>query len=301
MKSRPPRWPIILGALALAACVAEPGEDYQPAFSPEPPRRTQVYLFGVHPLHNPERLFQVYQPLVEHINRGLTGARLQLEASRNYATYDERLFGGYFHLALPNPYQTVEALRHGYHVFGKMADDHEFRGILLVRKDSDLRTPLDLKGRAVSYPAPTALAATMLPQWFLHQQGVDVLRDLDNRYVGSQESSMMNVYLGETAAGATWPPPWRAFAKERPDLAAHLEVRWETEALVNNALIARDDVPAELVAEVGTLLFDLHRHPAGSAILAAMELSRFEPADDTAYAPVRAFLERFTREVRPPR
>ena len=46
-----------------------------------------------------------------------------------------------------------------------------------------------------------------MPQYYLHQQGIDVNRDIQNAYVGSQESSIMNAYLGQSAAGVTWPPP----------------------------------------------------------------------------------------------
>lgn len=287
-------------ALGLAAC--QPGEDpaYAPSFAEQPPRvGQQAYLFGVHPLHNPKRLFEVYQPLVDYLNRHLADARIKLEASRDYAAYDAKLAARHFDLALPNPYQTLAALDHGYRVFGKMADDDDFRGIILVRKDSRVREVQDLKGKAISYPAPTALAATMLPQWYLHTHGLDVMHEVDNRYVGSQESSIMNVYQGLTAAGATWPPPWRALSRSRPEVAAALRVIWQTEPLRNNGLIARDDVPPELVARVGQLLFHLHENAEGRRILAAMELSRFEPADAATYAPVRDFLRRFDAQVRP--
>jgi len=291
---------LLLATLLLAAgCRPEAAAEYRPEFSERPARETPVYIFGVHPLHNPERLFAVYQPLVDYLNRHLRGAVITLEASRNYAAYDEKLFGGHFHLSLPNPYQTVVAADKGYRIFGKMGDDHNFRGIILVRKDSAINEVADLKGRPVSYPAPTALAATMLPQWYLHSHGIHVTEELDNRYVGSQESSIMNVFLGETAAGATWPPPWRAFAKERPEVAAELEVKWETDELPNNGLVAREDTPPELVARIGELLFTLHASEEGRAILAPMELSRFEAADGATYQPVREFLARFEREVRP--
>jgi len=70
-----------------------------------------------------------------------------------------------------------------------MGDDENFRGIILVRKDSAIENVADLKGKAVSYPAPTALAAAMMPQYYLQTHGLDVMNDLDNRYVGSQASS----------------------------------------------------------------------------------------------------------------
>ncbi|MBY0431290.1 MAG: phosphate/phosphite/phosphonate ABC transporter substrate-binding protein, partial [Rhodospirillales bacterium] len=264
-----------------------------------PAQQGRTLVFGVHPLHNPRRLFQVYQPLVERINSHLDSTRIRLEASRNYAEFEKKLTDRYFHFALPNPYQTMLGESSGYRVFGKMGDDEQFRGIIIVRKDGGIVVPEDLRGKAVSYPAPTALAATMLPQRFLHSHGLDVRKDIENRYVGSQESSIMNVYLGLTAAGATWPPPWLAFVKERPEIAQHLEVKWRTASLVNNSLMARDDVPSELVDRVGQVIFALHETTEGRGILAAMELSRFEPATQQAYQPVRDFLTRFERDIRP--
>lgn len=290
---------LVLAGLAGACQPEEGGGGYEPDFSDKAPTTENVILFGVHPLHNPQHLFKVYQPLVDHLNRHVSGVRIKLEASRNYAAYDEKLFGGHFHFALPNPYQTVTAAERGYRIFGKMGDDENFRGIILVRRDSGIRRVEDLKGKAVSYPAPTALAATMMPQWFLHTHGLDVMRDIENRYVGSQESSILNVVQGHVAAGATWPPPWRAFAKTRPEEAAQVEVIWETDILPNNGLVARADVSPALVEQVGRLLFELHTHAGGRAILAPMELSRFEPAGDATYRPVREFLARFEAEVRP--
>lgn len=288
-----------LAVWALSACTAGDGPEYAPTFSPVATSTEAVYVFGVHPLHNPQRLHEVFGPLMTYLSQNIDGARFRLEASRNYAAYDEKLYARQFHFALPNPYQTINAVKQGYRVFGKMGDDENFRGIILVRKDSGIQDVSDLRGKAVSYPAPTALAATMLPQYYLHSHGLDVMRDVDNRYVGSQESSIMNVYLGDVAAGATWPPPWKALSRERPELLEALEIKWQTESLPNNGLVVLPEVPAEVVAQVGRVLFTLHQTEDGRAILARIGLSRFEPADDATYQPVREFIARFSAEVRP--
>ena len=59
-------------------------------------------------------------------------------------------------------------------------------------------------------------SAHTIPQYFLHQRGIDVNRDIQNAYVGSQESSIMNAYLGKSVTGVTWPPPWRLFQRDHP-------------------------------------------------------------------------------------
>jgi phosphonate transport system substrate-binding protein len=138
----------------------------------------------------------------------------------------------------------------------------------------------------------------MLPQYFLREHGLP-LDAYESRYVGSQESSIMNVYLGAAAAGATWPPPWIAFQKDHPEPAAWLKVRWTTESLPNNGLVARDDFPPELLGKVAAILFGLHQSGEGRALLERLPLSRFEPANDASYQPVRDFVARFSRTVRP--
>ncbi len=290
---------LIFIILIFTGCQKKEADVYTPLYSDKPIfKDKKVYIFGVHPLHNPQRLFAVYKPLVDYINKHLTDSALRLESSRDYPAYDKKLFSGHFDFALPNPYQTVTATKHGYKIFGKMGDDENFRGIILLRKDSAIKNVADLRGKTVSYPAPTALAATMMPQWFLHVNGLDINKDISNNYVGSQESSIMNVYLGKSDAAATWPPPWRTFIKQKPEIAKEVMIKWETSSLPNNGLVARADVPEELVAKVSKIIFSLHTHEQGKNILKAMELSKFEAADDATYAPVREFIQKFESTVR---
>jgi phosphonate transport system substrate-binding protein len=286
-------------SLLLIACGDAQESAYQPSYSMKGQPAVPEYVVGIHPLHNPMRLLAVYGPIVDYINLHIPQAQFRLEASRNYEEFDKKLYAGHFDFAMPNPYQTVLSLRHGYRVFGKMGDDDNFRGILLVRKDSGIREVIDLKGKAVSYPAATALAATMQPQYYLQTHGIDVSSDIENRYVGSQESSIMNVYRGYVAAGATWPLPWKTFVAEHPQMAEQLEVKWQTAPLLNNGWVVRHDLPAPVVAEFSRLLFHLHESAEGRVMLSRLPLSRFETATDATYQPVRRFLEQFSNAVRP--
>lgn len=290
---------LVLLSAVLQGCNKEP-ENRGPQVGTTPLNAgVPVYRLAVHPLHNPAKLIQAYQPLVDYLNSRIHGARIDLEASRDYANFEEKFRQRKPELLLPNPWQTLEAMKVGYHVLAMAGEAQDFKGIFVVRRDSKLKQPADLKGKSVSYPSPTALAACIMPQYFLHGYGINVNTEIDNRYVGSQESSIMNAYLGQTAAGATWPPPWRAFQKEHPQEAAELKVIWETEPLINNSVMVRDDVPPELAQQVRTLLLGLTDAAQGKAILAGMETARFLAASDTDYDVVRQYVARFEREVRP--
>lgn len=292
-------WLCALLLTALARCGGSDENVYQPSFSAHGPDQVKEYVVGIHPLHNPQRLLEVYGPIVEYIGANMPEARFRLEASRNYEEFDRKLDEGQFDFAMPNPYQTVRSLKHGYRVFGKMADDEDFRGIILVRKDSGIHEVTDLKGKAVSYPAKTALAATMMTQYYLHTHGIDVNHDIENRYVGSQESSILSVLRGHVAAGATWPVPWKTFSVEHPGMASQLEVKWQTEALQNNGWVVRKDVPPRIADRFEDLLFALSDTEEGQHMLERLPVTRFEPATDDTYRPVSEFLEIFEKTIRP--
>lgn len=293
------RWLTALLCLALAACGKSGDNAYQPTLGPRSEAAVVTYLIGIHPLHNPQRLLEVYGPIIDHLDAAMPDIELRLETSRNYEEFERKLYSGHFDFAMPNPYQTVLALKRGYRVFGKMADDAEFRGLILLRRDSPVRTVADLKGKMVAYPAPTALAATLLPQHYLHTHGLDINRDIDNLYVGSQESAIVNVQRGHTAAAAAWPVPWKSFSAQHPELASQLVVKWETKPLLNNGWVVRQDVPEPVVRRLAGLLFSLKDSEAGRQMLQRLPVTAFEPARDSTYQPVREFLERFSKTVRP--
>lgn len=292
-------FPEVMLIALLAGCANDDDASTEPRYTSKPLEVDTEYTFAVHPLHNPVRLLEVYGPVVEYLNHNIPGATFRLEASRNYDEFDRKLYNREPEFALPNPYQTWKALKHGYRVIAKMGDDHRFTGIILVRRDAGIKHVTDLKGKKVSYPARTALAATMMPQYYLQTHGLDVNRDIENVYVGSQESSIMNVYLGNVAAGATWPLPWEAFQKEHPDRAKELLLKWETKPLINNGVVVRDDVPESLAGEVARLLAALHATEEGRKMLARMPLSRFELADDRRYLVIGDFLHQFQLVVGP--
>ncbi len=295
-----PLFSLILAGLLLTiiGCTDNSEQSYVPVFV-EHKTSIKHYQFAIHPLHNPTRLYAVFNPLINYLNQNIKGSEFSMEASESYADFNNKLQNRSIAFALPNPYQTLLAIDKGYQVIAKMGDDENFKGIFLVRKDSNIKHPTDLKGKVVSYPAPTALAATMLPQDYLQDNGINVTTDIQNKYVGSQESSIMNVFVGDSAAGATWPPPWKALSDERPELKQQLKVIWQTQSLPNNSIVARSDVPPQLIREVRTLLSNLHNTEAGQKILETMYLSKFELADNETYKPVQKFIKHFTKTVRP--
>ncbi len=236
---------------------------------------------------------------MDYLNRHIPEAHFELEGSRDYQAFEAKVRAHKPEFLHPNPWQTLLAIQNEYHVIAEAGDSADFKGIFIVRKDSPIKTFADLKGKTISYPSHTALAACIMPQYLLYQKGIDVRHDLTNRYVGSQESSIMNAYLRDSDIAATWPPPWRLYQKDHPKEAAELRQIWETPSLVNNSIMARADVPAELVAKVQKLLLGMRNSQEGREVLRNSETAAFYPADNQTYDKVRQYITTFEKVVRP--
>ncbi|MDP1678338.1 MAG: phosphate/phosphite/phosphonate ABC transporter substrate-binding protein [Bacteroidota bacterium] len=286
----------IVTAILNFSCTKQPKRESTPIYGKESTVQSVIveYTFAIHPLHNSRRYFEVYQPLVDYINQHTKEFSVRLEASKDYAHFEEKLKNRKFQFAIPNPYQSIQSLQYGYTIFGKMGDDERFRGIIVVRKDSHIRSIEDLRGEVISFPSATALAAAMMPKYFLKTNGLDVEKDAKCLYVGSQESSIMNVYFGKTKAGCTWPPPWESFLKDHPEVDSALTIQWQTEPLINNGLVVRNDVPEQHCKIFFDILFQLHTHREGKEILKRINLSRFVPMLQKEYtARVNTFLIKY--------
>jgi len=290
---------MFLCLIVLLSC-SKKQEQIELAYRDAPVVNAKRIRLAVHPLHNPTKLAEVFGPLVGYLNKNIKTVVFELEASTNYSAFEAKIKSRQIDVGLPNPYQTLMSLENGYRIFGKMGDDKNFRGVILVRRDSGIKKISDLKGKSISYPAATALAATMLPQEFLIRSGLNLFKETKSLYVGSQESSILSVFLKTSQAGATWPPPWNSFAQTYPNKAKELEILWQTDTLPNNGLIARDDIPGPLLDQIKQLIFTLHENDEGRTILAGIGLSRFEAADEKTFEPVKKFLEKFKKEIRAP-
>ena len=256
--------------------------------------RDDTLVFGIHPYTNPQDLFEAYTPIVRYLERKIPGAKFQVEASKDYADFEAKLAARRFHFAMPNPYETLLSLEHGYRVIAKMTPDEDFRGLIVARADQNLHTPRDLNGKTLCFPSPTAVAGTMLPLLFLHEQGVETKQI---RYVGSQFSSILNAFAGDAAACGSTVRFWRVWSRDNPDKAKEMAVLWKTEALPHNGIVARDDVSPQLAQQVAAALAGMDKDRELDQKQFKADQAHFELAGNAAYKPMLDFLKRYEQAI----
>jgi len=286
---------LIFILLSFSGCF--PGEEREKHYAPTiSTSKSDELIVGIHPYLNAEKTFLAYRPFLHFIEENL-GKKLRLETSVNYGDYEQKLYSGHFDISIPNPLQTLTAIENGYKVIAKVKPDKDFRGLIVARKDNHIHSVEQLRSQSISFPAPTALAAGLMPKWFLFEHGLNVDKDASPRYVGSQYSSIMNAYQNDTVAAATWPSPWKTWQMENPQKAKEMEIVWETPSLVNNSIVVKVDMNESLSDKLMQILLQMDQSQKGKNLLEPSGFSGFEKADNSTYDPVRKFLLRYDQAI----
>lgn len=286
---------LLISALTAWPVQADAGNSYMPSGTA---KSSNTFVFGPHPYSNPQDIFEDYDPIMRYLEHKIPGVRFQIEASKNYEDYESKLAARHFHFALPNPYQTVLSLKYGYQVIAKMTPDDDFRGVLVSRSDKNIHNASQLTGKTVCFPSETAVAATMLPMLYLHNQLKKNPQNLMQiRYVGSQISSMLNAYSGEADACGTSTRFWRAWSRENPVKAKDMHVIFTTRAVPHNAFIALDNIDAGLARKVADALVAMDKDADLDQRQFKKDQQHFEPASNRTYKPIQEFMLQYDRAI----
>ncbi len=155
--------------------------DYLPQIGDNPGSRAirVEYSFGVLPMHNAVRLFDMYQPMIDEINKRVHGFTVRLETAMDYPQYETKARDRRLCFVMMNSHLVIPTEERGYQIIGQTAD--RMRGLILVRKGANIRSVRDLKFTSISFGARTDLASSMMPRTLLKESGLDVESDATSK------------------------------------------------------------------------------------------------------------------------
>ncbi|HEU0203401.1 MAG TPA: phosphate/phosphite/phosphonate ABC transporter substrate-binding protein [Burkholderiaceae bacterium] len=271
-KRRSARRRQMLGFLALAAA----GLDR--ACGAVFPRAANVLTVGVVPQQSAIALARAWTPVLSYLSER-TGHTLRFATAMDIPTFEQRLAAGDYDLAYMNPYHyTVFQRAPGYRLIAR--DRRKLQGIVVVRKDSPVRTITQLKGDTLAFPGPAAFAATLIPQAALKQMGVFVTP----QYVSSHDSVYLAVARGLFVAGGGI---GRTFDNMSPSIRDGLRILWTTPRFTPHAFAAHPQVPGPAIERVRAAMLQMAQDPRGADLLQALGFEGIVAAYDADYDDIR--------------
>lgn len=240
----------------------------------------KAFTFGIVPQQSASKLAEEWGPLLLEISRR-SGITLNFSTAPNIPDFEERLGRGNYDFAYMNPYHyVVFHSAKNYQAFAR-EKDRKIKGILIVRKESSYKTPSDLAGKTVVFPAPAAFAASILPQAELGRLNVPI----EAKFVASHDSVYRVVASGLQEAGGGIQ---RTFEASPPEIRNALRILSETPPYTPHAFAYHPRVPPEIVTKILTAMESLSKDAAGQKLLAPLAVNGITAAKDKDWNDIRA-------------
>jgi len=186
-----------LGALSLAGTAL--------LGSPSAHAQANVLHVSAIPDEAPTELQRKFKPLGEYL-KARTGMDVVFTPVTDYAAVVEGLATKKIDLAWLGGFTFVQArLRTDGQVVPivQRAEDEKFTSRFIVPVDSPIKTVAELKGHTFVFGAPSSTSGSLMPRYFLEQQGIVPERDFKTvAFSGAHDATVAFVASGRAEAGA---------------------------------------------------------------------------------------------------
>jgi phosphonate transport system substrate-binding protein len=290
----------LVSSFLLAGCARQSAE-YTPLYGPSPSLSSAApqYSFGVPAIRHVRSLWDRYAHLIDALNRPSSGFTLKMESAQTPDVYDAKLRARVFDFAIVDPYQVLLAENLGYTVIARTGKADRVSGVIVAERQGEIHHLSDLRGRNIAFTNTTALAATLLNEFGLLENGLDVRKRAVVLYTHSPETSLLSVAIKHVDAAAVSLADWEGFQHDHPASAGQLTVLWRSDDLSGPAVMASSSVPLAHVRRLQMALVQLAGRDDGRDALRRSGISRFEPGDSVSYDDVWDFLQRYQRALGP--
>jgi len=247
----------------------------------------RIYTVGVVPQFETRRLVEIWQPILDQVSKE-TNLRLVLKSSPSIPEFEKQFSRGEFDIAYMNPYHLIVAnKKQGYRPIVRDIGKRLY-GIVVVKKESDIKSVKDLNGKKVAFPAPNALGAALMPRAeFSTRYHIDV----EEVYAKSHSSVYLNVVLGLVDAGGG---VQKTLAQQPEEIRDQLRILYKTVKVSPHPIAVHKRVSKEVRARLTQAFLELGRSKEGRKKLARIPIKQIGKTTMKDYSSLRTMgLDRF--------
>lgn len=241
-----------------------------------------VYTIGIVPQFEIRHTRKIWNPIIKEIEKN-TGVKLKLIGSPTIPDFEREFNAGRFDFAYMNPYHILLAEKNQGYIPLIRDVGRKLHGILVVRRDSPIKSIKELDGKKLAFPSPNALGASLLIRSNLKN---DFNIDFNPVYVKTHSSVYLNVLVKQVDAGGG---VQKTLNLQKDNIKGALRVLHKTPKVAPHPLVVHPRVSAKIREEVKRTLLKLGENDIGRALLAKVPIKRVGPATMADYLPLRKF------------
>jgi phosphonate transport system substrate-binding protein len=240
----------------------------------------------------PSELQRKFKPLGEYL-KAKTGLDVQFTPVTDYAAVVEGLAAKKIDLAWLGGFTFVQAkLRtEGQAVpIVQRAEDEKFTSRFIVPVDSPIRSVAELKGHTFVFGAPSSTSGSLMPRFFLQQQGIVPERDFKTvAFSGAHDATVAFVASGRAEAGVLNTSVFDKLVEAHNPNAAKVRVLATTPTFFDYNWTVRPGLDPALAKKLTDAFLALDpSKPADKEILDLQRASKFIPTQASNYDGIEA-------------
>lgn len=258
-----------------------------PVFQAHAHDPTKLIRFGVFPYKSPRATFEAFAPIAKRIE-AKTGKKVELVSAPDFETYIERGQEGDYDLALPCVTCFFKIKEAGYQIIAR--GEPSFYGGVIVRKDSDITSLAQLKGRKIAAIGPHSYAGYIFLKVKLDEIGITEPDNVSIHFLHKVDSIIFSVLNKEYDAGVI-----RADQLDGEQFTAvrdNLRIVDLSPEIPQFPFVVKNDMTEESVRQIKEVLLGITPDdPAGKKLLESLRFDRIVPSQESDYEPFRKIVE----------
>jgi len=220
------------------------------------------------------------------------GRTVVLYIAKTYGDLRTQMEAGAVGIGSFSPFAYVDAARGGkIRIIAQSILDHSatYRGLIIARRDSGLKTVADLEGKRFAFVDPKSASGYVYPRAMLIEKGVTPERYFkDTLFAGGHDKVIAAVLEGRVDAGAIYDGAL-GVAKAKGMRVDDLVTLASTDPIPHDAIAVRLGLDDALVQKIRAALVDLDKSEAGRRATAQSKkkLTGHVIAEDSLFDVVR--------------
>jgi phosphonate transport system substrate-binding protein len=248
-----------------------------------------VYHFSPVNQYGIELTARYWNPIIDYVS-SKSGVKLQLKIGRTSADTTAYVLANEVEFIFSNHLFSPDRDHLGWKVFGRR-DTPPIRGQIVVLADSPIQKIEQLANQPVSFPGPEATVAYKHPYAQLLNRNVPV----QVVFGGNSDGALAQLASGKVKASGSNSQLSDGWSKRE---GKQLRVLWQSEPLLDLALMASRNVPDKDLQAVSRAFFGMAKDPEGQKVLASAaevvklpSTASFVPATGADYGAYRSFYQ----------
>ena len=230
----------------------------------------QELKFGFTPVLSEPEMRAEFEPLMTYLS-GAIGQKVTLYIAKDYGDLRTQMENGAVDIGSFSPFAYVDAARGGkIRIIAQsiIEGSSTYRGIIVARRDSGLKSIADLKGKRFAFVDPKSASGYVYPRAMLIEKGIDPESFFkETIFAGSHDKVIAAVLEGRVDAGAIYDGAL-GVAKRSGVSIENLSTLASSDPIPHDAIAVRIGIDEELAKRIQLALISLDKTEAGRQVIA---------------------------------